>query len=199
VRYDFVHTVTHRRLLTQTNKSFGAVMRRGMIASPYEKGRRINCPDAAGRSRYYAALIYFLDPRLPVSFALKLLFFAQCTRAQYLVKRSHRLIQDMRELTPCSREDTAIMSGHVHVLDMSSSEAVSPWRTHPNSSCKAYCLDGAHPSEPVQNLDATTQSAQGRFLYALHISHIDPEAIRHCYHTCHYLLHWLFRGGKEIP
>jgi hypothetical protein len=95
VRYDFVHTVTHRRLLTQTNKFSGAVTQRGMIASPHERGKE----------------------KLPVSFALKLLFFAQCTRAQYLVKRPYRLIQDMHELTPCSHEDTAIMSGYVYAPD----------------------------------------------------------------------------------
>jgi len=64
---------------------------------------------------------------------------------------------------------------------------VSLWRTHPNSWCKAYCLDSAHSSEPAQSLDAITQSAQGHFLYVLHILHIDQDTIRHYYHTIFWL------------
>lgn len=40
MRYDFVHTVTHRRLLTETNKSPAAIGRRGMIASRYEQDQQ---------------------------------------------------------------------------------------------------------------------------------------------------------------
>gem|GEM_PF-6227005 len=61
-------------------------------ASHYERISRISCSDAALRSGYYVAPFYCLGPWLPLSFALKFLFLAQCTPVQHLVKQTHRLV-----------------------------------------------------------------------------------------------------------
>src|SRR5450756_1534763 len=53
----------------------------GWLRHVLKKTIRISCSDAA---EYYVAPIRCLGPRSPLSFALKLLFFAQCTRAQHL-------------------------------------------------------------------------------------------------------------------
>lgn len=53
VRYDFVHTVTHRRLLTETNKSPAAIGRPGMIASRYERDQQ---NQLLGRRRAFRVL-----------------------------------------------------------------------------------------------------------------------------------------------
>jgi len=56
-----------------------------MIASRFKKDHQ---NQLLGRRRCYVAPIHCLGPRSPLSFVLKLLFFAQCTRAQHLVKRT---------------------------------------------------------------------------------------------------------------
>jgi hypothetical protein len=106
VRYDFVHTVTHRRLLTETNKSPAAIGRPGMIASRYERDQQ---NQLLGRRRAFRVLCRSdLLSGSMIAFVVRSEVLTPCAVYAGTLPcqaDAHRLIRSVPEAAPCCREE----------------------------------------------------------------------------------------------
>ena len=113
MRYDFVHAVTHRRLLTETNKSSAAIGRRGMIASGYKQDQQ---NQLLGRRRAFRVLCRSdLLPGSTIASVVRSEVLVPCAvyaGAARCQADAHRLIRSAPELALCSREEEVCEGDH---------------------------------------------------------------------------------------